>query len=63
MLRILVDGCWENVFLLPGDDRAVHLYRESRLVENDGESRDQVSKDIVAQIIDLYFGCHKIGCL
>ncbi len=37
-----MDGGWENVFLLPGDDLTVHLYREARLAENDGEARDQV---------------------
>ncbi len=42
--RILMDGGWENVFLLPGDDLTVHLYREARLAENDGEARDQVYK-------------------
>ncbi len=48
-----MDGGWENVFLLPGDDLTVHLYREARLAENDGEARDQVR-------VSIYTVCNSI---
>ncbi len=47
-----MDGSWESVFLLPGDDHSVHLYRESRLAENDGKARDQVSVRVLVCVYE-----------